>query len=487
MMNVLTVPGASPSARKSLVRSVWAVLLIGGMLACATAMAAPTSASSSSKSAPARSAKSASAKSSAKGAAAKADKDKSTASAAAAKDALPVIEKSLQLPAEEVAAPDARLLTGGALKAPQEVDAKSLPRYWTLVRRRGRGVRTVDLNPDSPWAKRRAAFWAARQAANGKAGAQDNDGGAVKAFQLPLVFNAMSKSTDGAAARPVSFEAVVMVLNDLRYQESTKRFEAQIAVGLRNPQSPADRTELGDPLSLLISANADEVTPSKLEINQLGEPLVVKIAAAAPLSPFYVTAGTIGDEGDKIEIPVERSQLTLQATPEEIAGWGLAKSLIQIEAPGLAQAAQHTITLSTTQGEIRPTPLTLDATGHGKAELRSDGTGEAIIMASGEPFKPAKATVKFTLPTNFLIATAVGALLGWIVRRHWSFSGLILAMASSGILTAAYAIGIRWMKWAPEAGAGEALTFFVAAMGAYLGVKALNLGGSSKSEGEAEA
>jgi hypothetical protein len=148
----------------------------------------------------------------------------------------------------------------------------------------------------------------------------------------------------------------------------------------------------------------------------------------------------------------------------------------------------HEITLSSSQGEIVPTSVTLDASGHGVAQLRSDGTGVATITAMGDPFARGIVTVNFQLPINFLIATLVGAVVGWIVKtraRGFSVGSLLLALASSAILTAAYAIGIHWFKWAPEAGAGAALTFFVAAMGAYLGMRVLTRMKEASAEDEA--
>jgi hypothetical protein len=282
-----------------------------------------------------------------------------------------------------------------------------------------------------------------------------------------------------------------MLLSDLRYQEASHRFEAQIAVGLRDTADPESRASLASPLSLLVSANADQIDSPELDISQLGSPQVVKIAATAPGSPFYVTVGTIGGTGDKIEIPIERPQLTVLAGQREIQGWGLAKTLIQIQVPGLTQAGAHAITLSTTRGVIIPTRVLLDASGRGNAQLRSDGVGLATITAAGDPFAPGNAQMRFVLPVNSVIAMLAGAVLGWIVRIWaqglWAAS-LVRALASSAILTAAYAFGIHWLKWAPDAGAGEALTFSVAALGAYLGMWALTRSDESHTGGsEAEA
>jgi hypothetical protein len=124
--------------------------------------------------------------------------------------------------------------------------------------------------------------------------------------------------------------------------------------------------------------------------------------------------------------------------------------------------------------------VTLGEDGSASAQIRSDGTGSADVKASGPPFESAATTVEFNRPWRFLVATFLGAVLGWIVKtgaRARSMRSIVVALASAAILSAAYAIGIRWLQWAPEAGVGEALGFFVGAMGAYFGMRVL---GSAK-------
>ena len=99
--------------------------------------------------------------------------------------------------------------------------------------------------------------------------------------------------------------------------------------------------------------------------------------------------------------------------------------------------------------------------------------------------------VQFDTPVGFVVATLLGAMLGWVVKiraKHWSVPSFLVALASSCILSAAYAAGIHWLKLAPEAGGtGEALSFVVGALGAYGGVSALKRLGGFGGEGGAEA
>lgn len=412
-----------------------------------------------------------------------ADSSSSSSSAASTGNTAQIMAwmaQRLQLPASDMT-PETQMMAGNQVMPLKDMDPAKLPSDVTLMWRKGEAAAALDAQQAGGWGP-----WVSAQRAAGESSANGASAGPgatapaaesdVTGFLLPWRFRGLAREAPEASAKPVWFEAVVLLLNDLRYQEATHRFEARVAVALSNPDSPQERLRLEQPLALLVSANADEVEPAKVEINGLGDPQIVRIATASPASPFYVSAGTIGSSGDKIEIPVERLPLTVEAAQQQIEGWGLARTTLQVSVPGQIQAGTHAISLSTTRGEIVPTPVLLDATGHGSAQLRSDGTGTASITAAGEPYAQAMTTVRFQTPINFLIAAGIGALVGWIARtraRRFAAGSLLMAVASSAILTAAYAIGLNWMRWAPQAGAGEALTFFVAAMGAYLGLRAL--------------
>jgi hypothetical protein len=298
-------------------------------------------------------------------------------------------------------------------------------------------------------------------------------------YVLPIQFRALATQPGSASPpQPLTFEAVVFVLNGLRFHEAAHRFEAQLAIGLRNPASHTDRSILGEAVKVLIRANADDVTPTEVAIDRLGDPQLVRIGAVAPATPFMVSARTLLDDGDSIEVPIERPALKIEPAKPVIEGWGLAKTVIQIQGSGLTDPSKISIALSSTRGQISPTPVVLGADGRATAELRSDGTGAATVSASGNPFSLGSTSVDFATPYRFLIASLIGAIVGWIARtraRSRSWRSIVVALASSAILAAAYAIGIRWFEWAPDATAGEALAFFVAAIGAYTGLKALKL------------
>lgn len=408
------------------------------------------------------------------------------------------LASSFSVPAEQL--DTSKVLTAGRAFDVSQLDPNVAPNNLVLARRTAKFALVVSQSAQDYWGGAALQFSAVpsaqpgaqtRTAGSGPAAGRSSGSAApIATYSLPLSFKSFT-----ATSAPVSFQAVVMVLTGLQYQDSTHRFVAHVAVGLRNPDRPEDRSTLANPLKLVIQASdADTVSPAGgVEIAKLGEPQTVEISAAAPTSPFLVTARTLVDEGDRIEIPVEEVQVVVQPAQAAIAGWGLAKTSLQIEVPGLQQGSgSHEVSLSTDRGQIVPTPLVLDAQGRGTAELRSGGTGAATITASGAAYRSGTASVRFRFPAGFLIATLLGAFAGWLAKkrgRNLTGNSCVAALASACILGTAYAIGIHWLAWAPDPGAGEALPFFVAAIGAYSGMNALmkNVAAAAKAREPARA
>jgi hypothetical protein len=366
-----------------------------------------------------------------------------------------------------------------------QVDSNLARQSLIAARRTGQHPQVVSKSAEVFWGGapvQLPQFPAAEAGSGGASGRTDP----MAIYSLPISFRAVT-----ATSAPVSVQAVVMVLTGLHYQESTRRFTASIAVGLRDTDRPANRSSLGSSLKLVIGApGADEVTPKEVEIRKLGDPQMVEISAVAPASPFIVAAKTLLDAGDQIEIPVEATPVIVRAARAEIDCCGLNATTLLIEVPGPQVPGSHSISLSTDLGEIDPKVVQLDAQGRARAELRSVGQGIANITARGAPFGDGKTTVRFRYPLGFALATLAGGLAGWLVKkkaRDLSPRSCAVSIGSATILGIAYAIGIRWMPWTPGAAAGEALSFFVAAMGAYTGLKVLTQHAAEEEDGEAGA
>lgn len=366
------------------------------------------------------------------------------------------VGRQLNATSAQLANPALRLVAGGQLIAPDDPVPNVSVVNTALVSRTGDSATAL------------------------VASAQDALTGGVKplaAYALPVEFVSLTKEPAGVQPRSIQYEPVLLVLNALRFQSNTGRFEASMVVGLRNPSIPQDRSELTDPVKLLLRSDADEVSPAEVSITRLGDPQTIKISSISPATPFKVFAATLLDNGDGVEIPVVRPTLLVEPARGSINGLGLEKTTIHVQADKIANATGLRVSIKTSQGEVSPTAIELDAQGRGSVELRSAGTGATTLAVSGAPFETGKAVVEFGKPWSSLIAAWLGAVAGWVLlmqgRKKKTAWSVIVALASAAFVFAGYSVGIRLAQWAPDATVGEALVFFVAAVGAFMGVKAL--------------
>jgi F0F1-type ATP synthase assembly protein I len=362
------------------------------------------------------------------------------------------LSRELDVPVERLQSTNAKFLQAGSVVAANDIVAAAKPNI-VLAERIGQKVRTVAADP----------------------GGGNNSAGL--AFALPINFRALATAPGQSVPAPVDFEAVVLILGALQFSGQDNSFVGELAVALRNRSVPNDRSVLVEPIKLLISAEgAKNIAPQNFEIKRLNDPVSVKILASEPVDPFKVTARTLIDDGDTIEMPISRPKMTISVASDSINGLGLAKTAVNIQAIGLENADKHSITLSTDRGDVTSVPIQFGANGFATGEIRSDGIGVAKIRAVGAPLQSVETEIRFTLPWKFAIAVVLGAIVGWFVRtrgRSKSVRSALIKIGSGLIVAAAYMIGIRWAEWAPDAKIGEALAFFLGAAGAYTELRVL--------------
>jgi hypothetical protein len=110
--------------------------------------------------------------------------------------------------------------------------------------------------------------------------------------------------------------------------------------------------------------------------------------------------------------------------------------------------------------------------------VRSVSFGKAYIKAESPPLAPAAVPVYFSWPSAFLVTTVLGGILGVALahlqspRRKKNFRTVLIRGVLTGIIVGAlYAIGVNVLPIHPTATAGEALTFAVAAVAGFVGLK----------------
>jgi hypothetical protein len=268
----------------------------------------------------------------------------------------------------------------------------------------------------------------------------------------------------------------------LRLRDDAAAYVGQVFVGVEDKDNPKEAPALGRHVQLLITGEAELVTPDNLKLDHANLPYVpVRIEAARPRESVSVHVRPDFDpKGFDLDLRVVRPRLTLQASPLSIQGFGLETTDLTIGVEGATLPAEVNVRLSSDRGRPTPTVVPLGATGLATASLRSIGLGNTVVRADHGLLEPATpVTVAILFPWAFAIAVVLGGTVGGMLR----YAGLkaqkvqqirivplvwhaVLGIAAGLVVTTAYAVGINLLNLQPEATTGEALVFALAAIGA---------------------
>lgn len=296
-----------------------------------------------------------------------------------------------------------------------------------------------------------------------------------KAWSLGFGFIGVTRE-----GQEIHFRPVIEASGGLALTGNGSNFEGRVFVGLRDNTNPAASYKLPQPVSLLVSAPAEELMPRQLSIDHTNLPFAeVTIGSKDPPDPIdlsLIAAGT--SERATIQLPVLRPHLELIPARSRIQGLGLETSTVSIRAIGLPDPEGRIVTVTSDFASVDPTQVALDAQGVGTTTVRSVSFGQAAISAISPPLAPTEVPIQFSWPIAFLLASVTGGLLGAAVARFQSPGKkkslpvvLIRGVLTGIIMVALYGIGVNLLPIHPTASAGEALAFGVAAIGAFLGLK----------------
>jgi hypothetical protein len=279
--------------------------------------------------------------------------------------------------------------------------------------------------------------------------------------------------------REIRFRPVIESAGGLALRDAGK-FQGRIFVGLRDNKDPAASYPLPQPVSLLVSGQADELLPRQFSMDHTNLPFTeITIASNNPTDPTEFTliaAGT--SERATINLPVVRPRLEVVPARSQIQGLGLETSTVSVRAVGLPDPMGRVVTVSADFASVDPTQVFLDAHGVGTTTVRSVSFGQDSIKAQSPPLASAAVPLYFSWPIAFLVTTVLGGVLGVALahlqspRRKKNFRTVLIRGVLTGIIVGAlYAIGVNVLPIHPTATAGEALTFAVAAVAGFVGLK----------------
>jgi hypothetical protein len=267
----------------------------------------------------------------------------------------------------------------------------------------------------------------------------------------------------------------------MRPSPNASSFVGRLRFGIIDTQNPNSQQTLPTPVNFLVTADVDSIAPDgSLSLDHTNLPFVpVTLSAVSPrdtvsvqIRPSFSPANPV-----RVDVCLIRPELSIEASPKKIQGWGLEEADITVRATGMAQPAATEVTLDTTKGGLERTSVSLDDKGVGATKIRSIGLGLAKISAKSSRLKGAETDVTFTLPWAFAISAILGSIVGVLARMAQSKNkkskpAIVnpLARIALGILGAvAYAVGVNLTGYIPQAKVGEALIFFVAGIISYVG------------------
>ena len=290
---------------------------------------------------------------------------------------------------------------------------------------------------------------------------------------LPGVFR--QQATDGTELLLKPF----VIPQKLVVDATSGRFVGSIKVGVSEIGGPAAPRDLSAPIAFQVLD--DEIAvPDELLVRRTGLPLSrIRISTFDAADGLTVTvASPFNPEGVPILLTLAPSFSI--SVNRAIDGLGLEATRISVSANGLAKPKGRLVLL-TVDGQARAEPreIRLDENGDGSTELRSVGTGKAVVEARLGGFRPVSATVMLSIPYLTASASILGGIAGGLIRllptavrrgsRRRLLIGTTVAFLVGILVFALYAVGVNLLPFAPTTRVGAVLVFAVSAAGAYFG------------------
>ena len=285
-------------------------------------------------------------------------------------------------------------------------------------------------------------------------------------------------------SKAVNLKPYVIVGKVMTYRRDTDSFVGELRVGVVDVLDSLTQRTLSRPLWFEV-AESDLATPSSLQIDTAGtRPLAFAIAERRPATPFRVRVSSSFDQ-QGIDVPLRvKPTLFIETDRGTLQGLGLEKTDVHITSYGLENPEGTTISLSSPDSpHLDASILRLDKEGRASTSLRSDWPGPMSLSANAPGFDSVPVTIAVIWPLQTLVFSIGGGLLGGLIRllpsasrgtsRRW---WLALAV-SIGIGLLVFTLAVLGVKVLPvdfEIRAGYVFVFAVSALGAWLGIRALD-------------
>lgn len=316
----------------------------------------------------------------------------------------------------------------------------------------------------------------------GTAASVDTAGNRVR-YSLPIRLVGADATGRRVSLRPV----VEIEMGGLRVQPA-QNFSGSIRIGVED-ETQGPPQPLGMAFQMLVTANADSVSPASVSVDHTNLPFdSVRIVALGPGDSVRVRVRPTFDQAVELDIPVVWPIVTLDASPRRIQGFGLETAVLTLQANGLPPSMSVAVALNADRSRTEPSSVQLGAANVSTVVIRSNGIGIDSVAASGALLRSTPIAVEYVFPWAFLFASLLGGVVGGLIRYIVLKSKktenialipllvhVLLGVLTGLLTTVAYAVGINLLGVQPSATIGEALVFVISAFGAIASSRIVSL------------
>jgi hypothetical protein len=283
---------------------------------------------------------------------------------------------------------------------------------------------------------------------------------------------------DSGQADPIAYRIVFTSLQPLHYNDSLKKFTANLAFLLMNESG--DNTAHIDPVK--IEVNSDDATfikPRSFAIDHLSIPSSdVELIADNVNDSASIKVITVSNPLGYITYLKVKPTLELFSNRDKMQGLGIQQIPITVSFSGSKSFDSVSVIFSPGKGTVSPNPLKMKYNETATAYLRSEGMGKSLVTATANSIKSNPLYFTYTFPWPFLLATILGGLAGSFIkqnskstRKKITFKVILVGIVTGFIGAAAYyVLGINLLGLSFSAAFNEIAVFVISALFAYFGI-----------------
>jgi hypothetical protein len=309
---------------------------------------------------------------------------------------------------------------------------------------------------------------------------------ATKHYDLPATI--VAPTTAGS----VSEFTIAVESPGLAFNPHDNQFAGIVLVGLDDSVHRASVEQLTSPVTVQLSTNDPSVAvqPDLLRLDHTNVPYVTVRVAGTSMrgDTVLLSVRPTFDIAHTFRLAVVRPVLSVDASPQTIAGYGFEKARLTVGVPVAAGRDSFSVTLSGHLSKPAVGSLIVSANHPASTDVLSRGLGVDTIEVEGDPFGTRVAPITYRFPYLFILFAVLGGLAGGAVKfldseaRKALSIGAAAPWLAAGILTgmivaSGAAVGINLTPLSLPSEFSEGVAFVVAAVGAYVGLSRAGAGG----------